>query len=141
LYVANPLPVIGVVAQAGLADLAGALAGGRTDVYTVLGTMDPTILAERYLQASPIDLLPLGIPERLIVGTADNGWRISTNIGYTLAAIAAGDVAKQAIMEGANHFDNVDPDGPGWPTEFGAVLSLLNPSELHGCEAASWPKD
>jgi len=62
LYVANPLALVGVVAQAGLPDLAGALAGGRTDVYTILGTTDPATLAQRYTEASPLNLLPLGIP-------------------------------------------------------------------------------
>jgi acetyl esterase/lipase len=125
LYIANPLPIMGVVAQAGIPDLAGALAGGRTDVYTILGTTDPTTLAQRYAEASPLKLLPLGVPQKLFVGTLDNSWRVSTNISYTAAAKAAHDSADLTIFVGANHFDNTDPDGPAWPDESGAALSLL----------------
>jgi acetyl esterase/lipase len=143
LYVPNPLPVIGLVGQEGKFDLAGEILGGRTDVYELLGTMDPATLAIRYAEASPIDLLPLGVPERLIVGALEPSYIVSSNTEFTAAARAAGDDAWVVLEQGRSGvWDDLGPKATGWPTEIGAVLSLLEPNaKLPECAGASWPKD
>jgi acetyl esterase/lipase len=156
LYVANPLPLVGVVAQEGLTSLELALADDRTDPYTLLGVViyspsgtlsysgDSTLLAERLAQGSPVDLLPFGVPERLIVGAQEPiPYKIQGEISFTQAARAAGDDARAVLEEGrTGAFDDVDTDEPGWPTEIGAVLQLLKPNEgLTGCAGASWRID
>jgi acetyl esterase/lipase len=144
LYVPNPLPLIGVVSQEGLTDLALTVADGRTDVYDLLGTDDPATLAVRYAEASPVELLPFGMPERLIIGAQEDlNYKVQGELNFTLAARAGGDNAEAVLEEGrTGFFDDVVPDAPGWPTEIGAVLSLLRPNvKLTGCAAANWPKN
>jgi acetyl esterase/lipase len=142
LYVPDPLPVIGVVGQEGKFNLAAEILGGRTDVYELLGTMDPATLASRYAEASPIELLPLGVPERLIVGALEPSYIVFSNTEFTAAARAAGDDARVVLEQGrAGVWDDLDPNATGWPTEIGAVLSLLEPyRELPRCAGASWQK-
>jgi acetyl esterase/lipase len=142
LYVPDPLPVIGVVGQEGKYDLAAEILGGRTDVYELLGTMDPATLAIRYAEASPINLLPLGVPERLIVGALEPSYIVFSNTEYTAAARAAGDDVRVVLEQGRSGvWDDLGPNATGWPTEIGAVLSILEPHrELPGCAGRSWPK-
>jgi len=147
LYMPDPLPVVGVVGQEGKFDLAAEILGGRTDVYALLGTMDPATLAIRYAEASPISLLPLGVPVRLIVGALEPQYIVFSNTEFTASARAAGDDARLVLEQGrAGVWDDLDPNATGWPTEIGAVLSLLKPDSRvlqphQGCAAASWPKD
>jgi acetyl esterase/lipase len=143
LYVPDPLPVIGVVGQEGKYDLAAEILGGRTDVYELLGTKDLATLAIRYAEASPIDLLPLGVPERLIVGALEPSYIVFSNTEFTAAARAAGDDVRVVLEQGrAGVWDDLGPNATGWPTEIGAVLSLLEPDrKLPGCAGASWPND
>jgi acetyl esterase/lipase len=142
LYVPDPLPVIGVAEQEGKFDLAAEILGGRTDVYELLGTMDPATLAIRYAEASPINLLPLGVPERLIVGALEPSYIVFSNTEFTAAARAAGDDAWVVLEQGRSGvWDDLGPSAPGWPTEIGAVVSLLEPNRKPtGCAGASWPK-
>jgi BD-FAE protein len=91
LYMPNPLPVIGVVGQEGKFDMETEALAGRDDVYALLGSLDPATLAIRYAEASPTNLLPLGVPVRLIVGaqqapspSASKSWRIGS--GWRLRA-------------------------------------------------------
>ena len=91
-----------------------------------LATSAAVALTRRYAEASPLDFLPFGVPQKLFVGTLNNSWRGSTNISYTAAAKAASDTASLEILNGANHFDNADPDGPAWAEESDAAFSLLH---------------
>ena len=142
LYVPNPLPVMGVVGQEGKYDLAAEILGGRTDVYALLGSLDPATLAKRYAEASPINLLPSGVPVRLIVGAQEPSYIVFSNTEFTTSGRAAGDDVRLVLEQGRSGvWDDLDPNHTGWPTEIGAVLSLLNPDrELPGCAGASWPK-
>jgi len=156
LYVANPLPLVGLVVQEGKVDLeTSLLVSGRTDVYTLLGTVvyapdgtlaysgDSALLAQRLAEASPINLLPFGMPERLIVGALEPQPGLQDEqINFVQRARAGGDDAQVVLeMERVGASDDLVPDATGWPTEIGAVLSVLKPdTKLTGCAGASWPK-
>jgi acetyl esterase/lipase len=108
----DPLPLAGVVSLAGVNDLEAALAlGQRRDVFDLIGTEAITQHA-RFATASPRRLLPLGVPQVLIVGTLDEPWRIEMTRAYAAAASEAGDQVELLILDGANHADVVDPYGP-----------------------------
>ena len=72
LYTADPPPLRGVVSLAGVADLRRAweLRLSSNVAATFLGGA-PDEVPDRYKLASPIELLPLGVPQRLIHGAKD----------------------------------------------------------------------
>ena len=70
LYDKNPLLVHGVVSLAGVTDLKKFRPNCRDAVTKLLGA-SPQEVAERYQQTSPIELLPLGVEQRLILGAVD----------------------------------------------------------------------
>src|SRR5687767_1011955 len=73
LFMADPLIVSGAINLAGPLDLTANIQGYETlcrdSVITSLMGGTPATVAERYAQASPIELLPLGVPQVLIWGT------------------------------------------------------------------------
>jgi hypothetical protein len=44
---------------------------------------------------------------------------------YVAAAEKAGDRVRMPIMEGAGHFDGINPQTPAWETVIASVRSLL----------------
>jgi len=126
LYRPDALRPAGVLSLAGIPDLDGALVqGNRTDVLQLLGVATRAEAMSRYDDASPIETLPHGVPEIHIVGTRDNPWRIAITRDYVSLAKSMGEQAEIVLLDGANHFDVVDPCGPAWPPIARAVLSLL----------------
>lgn len=121
----DPLPLRGVVALAALADLAE---GARRQLC---GTAIAELLAAApdreaaYAQASPAALLPLGVPQRHIVGADDPIVPADYLRDYVGQARAAGDDATLTVLPGAGHFEPVSPAGPAWDAVLAAVRELL----------------
>jgi len=133
LYVPNPLPLSGVVSLAGVNDLKRSLElGGRDDVLKLVGVATRQEADPRFAETDPARLLPLGVPQALIVGTSDNEWRVAMTREYADAARDAGDSVELTILDGANHFDVVDPEGPAFPVIKEAVLSLAKGRSADG---------
>ena len=97
--------VRGVVAQAGVLDLIrGATVGlGDGAVVRFLGGT-PLEVPERYAQASPYELLPIGVPSTLVHGTKDKVVPIDQSDRYAAAAIAAGDAVERAAASRRRSF-------------------------------------
>jgi acetyl esterase/lipase len=122
----RPLRVRGVIALAPIPDLrAGADAG-------VCGDAIPRLLAgpsdgaeARLLTSSPIELLPLGVPQRLVCGTEDRLVPSELSRRYQEAAARAGDPVSLEIVPGVGHFELVDPASRAWPAVRAAVAALL----------------
>jgi pimeloyl-ACP methyl ester carboxylesterase len=93
-----------------VADLAATfrLGSGRGAVAELLGG-SPAAHPERYRAASPRELLPLGVPQVLLHGTADEAVPIEPSRAYAEAARAAGDAVVLLELAGAGHMDHVDP--------------------------------
>jgi acetyl esterase/lipase len=126
LWSANPLPIRGVLGLAALADLPAAAARGLcgTAVAELLGGA-PEAAPERYEQASPAALLPLGAPQRHVVGAADPIVPPDYLEAYVAAARAAGDDASLTVLPGAGHFEPVAPGSGAWPAVRAALHELL----------------
>jgi acetyl esterase/lipase len=86
----------------------------------------PAEQPDRYRLASPPDLLPLGVKQRLIHGQDDNIVPISISRGYVEAARAKGDDATLTEPRGAGHFELIDPRSAAWPVVRDALTSLLS---------------
>jgi pimeloyl-ACP methyl ester carboxylesterase len=125
LFVDQPLQLAGVVVLAGIPDLAVAAQEsvcGDAPVSLLGGTVDE--VPDRYRQASPVELLPLGVPQRHLVGAED----ILVPAAYVEAYVAVAsrhDDVQLGILAHMGHFELVDPSTPAWPALRRAVLSLL----------------
>lgn len=132
LFVANPLPLGGVINLAGYGDMAAfiraeAAACNDSVVEAMLGGK-PTDFPERYAQTSAIKMLPLGAPQISIWGRRDNIAPIGLGESYTKAALKSGDTARLEVLPDLGHFEIASPQPSAWPTVRDAIRSLLNPN-------------
>ncbi len=122
LFTADPLPLRGAVSLAGVVDLARAAELGLSDgVMRQLLGGSPAEVPARYAAASPIELLPLGVPQALLHGATDDSVPLELSERYTQAATTAGDDARLITLPGAGHFELVDPTSAEWPSVLAAV--------------------
>lgn len=84
----------------------------------------PGSQGERYRKASVTELVPLGVPQVLVLGRFDEGW---TPVGrrYYQAALGAHDDVRAIEAPESGHFEMIDPDSTTWPLVEGAMLDLL----------------
>jgi len=119
LYAPDPIPLAGVVAIAGVADLRAAAERG------ICGDVIAQIAGGNYALSSPIELLPLGIPQRLVNGGRDTTVPLELGRSYEAAARKSGDDAKLVAIDEAGHFEMVSPRTAAWAVVKQNVLSLL----------------
>lgn len=104
-----------VVALAAICDLAAAnrlrLSGNA--VAEFLGG-DERHHPERYRKASPAALLPLGVRQILVHGTADEDVPFTLSADYHAAARAAGDDCVLLDLADVDHFALIDPGSSAW---------------------------
>lgn len=124
---ADPLPLHGAVSLAGVLDLRrGFDLRLSDDVIRQLLGGSPAEYPDRYAATSPIELLPLGMPQVVVHGTEDEHVPYELSQRYYDAARAAGDVADLVTLPGAGHFEVVDPRSREWPQVAEAVRRLLD---------------
>ena len=116
LYVANPLAVRGVFALAPAPDLEGLSAAGTCgNVINKLMGGSPAEHADRYAAASPMKLVPVGVPQTLIVGAQDRSWA-PIGRAYFARAQSVGDSGVTLVeAPEAGHFELVAPKTTTWP--------------------------
>jgi acetyl esterase/lipase len=125
-----PAPAVqlcGAVSLAGVSDLVGAATlglGGGAVTRFLGGT--PQSHPERYELASPMALLPLGIPQVLVHGLSDDVVPASMSEEYQLRAREAGDAAVFAPIEAMGHRELIDPGRGAWPVIADQLDRLLS---------------
>lgn len=77
---------------------------------------------EHFAEASPLELLPLGVPQIVIHGTDDDSVPYAMSERYVEAA---GSEAELVTLEGAGHFEPIDPLAPEFAQTVAAVQRLL----------------
>jgi acetyl esterase/lipase len=110
---------VAAVSQAGVCDLERAwlddLGGSAVE-----GLLGPLVQGSpRLAVSSPTGLAPLGIPQLLVHGTEDDVVPVSQSRGHA----ERDPLAELVELEGADHFDLIDPGGAGWE----AVVDWLSP--------------
>ena len=107
----------GAVAQAGVLDLreASRLGLSRRAAESLIGG-SPMKWPERYDAASPIERLPLGVPQLVVHGDADDVVPISIARRYSERAAEAGDPCELAELPGSGHDEHLDPSSDAWRT-------------------------
>jgi len=103
----------GVVPLAGVTDLRRAwalqLSGGVVRQF-LGGTPDQ--VPQRYASTSPIELLPISVPQRLLHGTADDVVPFEMSERFAEKSHNA----KLVLLKGAGHFELIDPRAREWET-------------------------
>ena len=107
LYAASKVPVARVVAMAAPCDL---VRGHGPAVHAFLGGT-PDEVPDRYAEASPVALAPLGVRTLLVHGINDATVSVEHSRRY---AARAGDEAELVELEDAVHRSFVDPRTPAW---------------------------
>jgi acetyl esterase/lipase len=129
LYVSSPLALKGVVSVDGPPDLEAdraieqSVCGGPVITQFVGGT--PAEFPNRYREGSASGLLPIGVRQEILVADKHGAEWMGLFKQYVTAAEKAGDPVRMPIMEGAGHFDGINPQAPAWETVMTSVRSVL----------------
>ena len=83
----------------------------------------PDEVPDRWREASPRALLPLGFRYVLGCGTEDVHWE--PNRVMAADAVAAGEDVELLALEGAGHFEPVDPLAPEWAVVRSKLVELI----------------
>jgi acetyl esterase/lipase len=122
----EPLPLAGVVSLAGVTDLARAVREKVCDTMAAeLVGGRPEDLAPRFAEASPIERLPLGVPQRLVTGSLDAVVPPAFGEDYAAKARARGDDATHERIGGAGHFEVIAPGTEAFRSVSKAIRGLL----------------
>jgi acetyl esterase/lipase len=125
LYVSDPMPIQGVVSLAGVGDLS------RPEYQEICGRVVPKLMGgvpsqvpDRYAQGSPIELLPMHVPQILIQGALDQTVSLASAQAYHATALKSGDETHLVVIQEAGHFEVVIPTTSAYPKVREAILSL-----------------
>src|SRR5216684_6461136 len=103
----------GVIPLAAVSDLrrAWALQLSNGVVKQFLGG-SPKQIPQRYAATSPMELLPISVPQRMVHGTADNIVPFDMSERFAKASLNS----KLIPLKGAGHFELIDPRSREWDT-------------------------
>jgi acetyl esterase/lipase len=121
----NP-PLRGVIGLAPATDLRRI--GEREPDHALVIVMggQPSTQSERYAAAAPLEILPLGLPQLIVHGTADSIVPYATSEKYVAVARAAGDSVEFVTIDGAEHLDLWNRASPAFPKVVAAADRFLN---------------
>ncbi|QLH43406.1 MAG: alpha/beta hydrolase [Coxiellaceae bacterium] len=129
LYAVHPLNIKGVVVLGGVTDLKAFRKQSDftcgSDVVGKLLNGSSSQIAAHYHETSPIELIPLGVPQILIYGADDKSVPKKFGETYMQAARKAGDNVELIIVPKAAHHEYVSPNSVTWPAVKSAVQALL----------------
>lgn len=128
LYLPKPLALKGVVGLAAITDLAQYRIGPPDSCNASVdqlmgGTAEQQ--PRRYAEASPLALLPLGVPQWLVQGGQDSIVPLASVTAYAAAAEKAGDKLTVSVDDALGHFDPAVPQTALGATAIAAARSLL----------------
>ena len=124
------LQLKGVVSLAGVSDLEmmsdiHRLAGREANpTHDLLGG-SPEEIPDRYHEASPIQNVPLGLPQILIHGALDVNVPVGMSTYYHKKAKEAGDQVKLVKLPLTEHFKVINPQSDVWPIVLHETIQLL----------------
>jgi acetyl esterase/lipase len=128
LYRESPLALRAAVALGGPGDLRAMRTYDEkicgADVIDQLMGGAPDAVADRYAEASPAELLPLGVRQMLIVGVSDPVMPSTERESYAAKATKAGDRVDVVEVPGG-HFEVIAPTSAAWPTVRDKMLELV----------------
>jgi len=124
LYVQDPLHLKGVVDLDGPGDLKATIPLQQpicgAPVITQLMGGSPEERAQRYREGSPVEMLPLGVPQEIFAGRMF----AAQTPAYVEAARRAGDTVNSTVAAQAGHFVLIDPGSSSWPQVVKVIRAL-----------------
>jgi pimeloyl-ACP methyl ester carboxylesterase len=81
----------------------------------------PKDCGSKYAACSPMDLLPIKVPQRLLHGTADD--IVPFDLSQRFANASKN--SQLVPLPGAGHFELIDPRAKEWPTVLQHVTALI----------------
>lgn len=121
-----PLDFCAAVPLAGVLDLGEGwnerLGNGAVEEF-MGGT--PEALAARYAAASPVALCPSSVPHLVVHGADDEIVPVTLSEGYVAEARRLGQAASLLRLDGADHFDVIDPESAAWPAIRDAIVAMM----------------
>lgn len=129
----NPVQIKGVINLAGISDLRtmytiSSIASRRIKTgNSVFDFMQgsPSDIEDRYNEASPIALLPIGVKQLIIHGSLDTVVPIGLNVKYKETAEKLGDTVKFAQLPEAEHFLLTDTTSEVWQDVLKETLHFI----------------
>ena len=123
------IPIKGVISLAGVSDLEkmweiDAQNGIDSPVENLMGGT-PKEFPDRYRFASPIDQLPVGIPQILIHGDSDVDVPVELSLKYYHRAIGLKDQVDLKILPKTDHFMLIDPLSTAWQSVIDSLNKLV----------------
>jgi acetyl esterase/lipase len=120
--------VAGVVGLAPISDLAACYRAGldHDAVGDLLGG-GPAEQPARYAATDPAQLIPLGVPVRIVHGTADDRVPFTMSQSFAAQDRAAGDRVQLDVLTGGGHFEVIDPLSAAWPMVLAAFRTVAVP--------------
>ncbi len=120
------VPLRGVVPLAPVSDLRRAweLKLSSNVVADLLGG-SPAEEAARYRETSPMEMVPLGVKQRVIHGNHDDVVPAAMSRVYVAAAKKSGDDCTLTEPEGSGHFELIDPRSAAWGMVRDTIEKLL----------------
>jgi acetyl esterase/lipase len=129
LYIADPLPLRGVINLAGTIDMSANIAHMEQKCRgpVVSNLMGGTLAAvpDRYKAVSAQTLLPLGVTQVLIWGDQEDFVPQPLVERYVAAAAGSGDRVRLIVVPATGHFETASPFTSAWPVVREAIRSLL----------------
>jgi acetyl esterase/lipase len=126
LYSDDPLPIKAVVSLAGIGDLSmyraqGPSACGGRRVIDLLDGSATRRPSDVFTDTSPAEMLPINVPQAVISGALDPIVPAVFGRAYAAKAAAAGDPVQEITINGASHFELIDPQS----TAFVKIRSII----------------
>ena len=110
LYRPDPIFIRGVVPIAPVVDLESPVCISAVSELIGSKDLDNEDLISRLQETSPIDMLPSGVASIIISGESDAVAPPAITQPYIDAALNAGDLSEHIILNGADHFDVINPN-------------------------------
>ncbi|AZI58415.1 alpha/beta hydrolase [Nakamurella antarctica] len=122
----NWVPLRGAVSQAGVLDLAAAVAEnlGNGAIIDMMNGQ-PGSVPQQYHHASPMSHVGDGAQIVCVHGDLDDEVPISQSQLYVEAAILAGDPARFVPLPGVGHYELIDPEDAAWTVCRDAAVAML----------------
>lgn len=119
-------PVL-AVSQAGVNNLvAGSFEKLGNGAVDALMGVPPKEAGDRYTLASPVERLPIGVDQVVVHGLDDEIVPVEQSTVYAGKAKEAGDEVTVITVEGADHFDVIDPAHRAWKRTAKEIAKALD---------------
>ena len=132
LFMDKPVTVHAALALAPVGDIAH-LAASENSSDALMAVMGgaPEQAPANYANGSPSELLPLGKPQTIIVGSEDR-YHVENSRAYVEAAAQLGDEATLTVLPDAGHFEVVAVESPAWREVRRALFRLRDQVAIKG---------